>query len=125
MNNKKIRLLCKHGDDLIYSNDSTNNTNANNNEESKDLSDHEVLKNKYASYTKSQLDNEFNRIASIPNARTNVECLKQMSALMEVYESKGIQMPSNNTREKVKPKSGCMSLLLLLVIAIGAIMLNQ
>lgn len=128
-NNKKIKLVCKHGDDLIYSNVSKHNTNANktneNNDEKKNISDHEELKNKYESLTKSQLDNEFNRIISIPNARTNVECLKQMSALMEVYESKGIQMPGNNTREKVKPKSGCMSLIVLLVVAIGTLMLNQ
>ncbi len=128
-NNRNLVLNCKHGDDLIYSNSDEQNKSLNesNNEvnNSKNESNEEaVLIKKYQSFSKLQLDNEFNHIVSIPNARTNVECLKQMSALMQVYESKGFEMPGSNSKQQVKPKSGCMSIILILIITIVAVLLT-
>lgn len=132
-NNKKVNLVCKHGEDTIYQNlDSknepvkVNRSDDNTAEDSKSTAqkEHKSLVNNYQSLSKTQLDDEFYRIASIPNARTNIDCLKQMTALMEVYESKGIQMPGDRPQKANKPKGGCMSVILILVIATFAILLH-
>lgn len=89
---------------------------------SEQKNEHEILVIKYRLLNKAALDTEFYNIASVPNARTNIDCLKKMVALMEVYESKGIQMPSNKaartTKDSIQPQSGCSSLLLIGIIAI-------
>ncbi len=94
----------------------TNNTNNDSNE-------HENLVKNYESFSKSELDNEYYRIGSIPNARTNVDCLKQMMALMEVYESKGFEMPNKNSKQPQSSSGGCMSIIILLIIATAAFIL--
>jgi hypothetical protein len=48
---------------------------------------------KYATFTRDGLDNEFFRIVSIPNARTNIDCLEAMAGLIAEYEKRGIAMP--------------------------------
>ncbi len=48
--------------------------------------------------TNSELDEEFNRIINIPNARTNIEALTTMSKLITEYKKRGIKMP--NERKK-------------------------
>ena len=128
VNNRSIQLTCKHGDELIYTNNSETNKHTNqsktNNMENKDSNDHGQLVKKYESFSKSELDSEFNRIASVPNARTNIQCLTEMTALMEVYESKGIQMPGNNSPRQAKPKSGCMSVLVILILVTTILLMN-
>ncbi len=128
-NNRNLVLNCKHGEDLIYSNSAAQNkslieTNSENKIGTNETNEETVLVNKYQSFSESQLDNEFNRIVSIPNARTNVECLKQMTALIQVYESKGFDMPGSHSKQQVKPKSGCMSIILILIIATAAVLLT-
>lgn len=40
-----------------------------------------------------QLKREFHRIRRIPNARTNIEALTRMSALLQVMEEKDVEVP--------------------------------
>jgi len=125
-NNKSLNVVCKHGEDLIY-NTSTNQSKSSSNSNSEEAVINEPsrendLVKRYQTFSKTQLDNEFNRIVSIPNARTNIECLTQMSALMEVYEAKGIEMPGSNQKKQTKPKSGCLSVVLILLMATATIL---
>ncbi len=57
---------------------------------------------KYASFTEQELNNEFSRIVSIPNARTNIQALTDMSELMKEYKKRGIEMPNNNSPQTKK-----------------------
>ncbi len=56
---------------------------------------------KYAALSAEGLRGEFQRIISMPNARTNVEALTDMAALMKEYERRGLPMP--NAQPKAKP----------------------
>lgn len=115
-NNKKINLVCKHGDDLIFQNFSKSQSDS----KTDQLGEHEVLVKRYQGLNKLQLDKEFQRLISIPNARTNIDCLKQMSALIEVYKDKGIQMPQNGaSKSPNKPKGGCLFVFLIMVIILS------
>jgi len=58
---------------------------------------------KYSSLTKAELDKEYYRIISIPNARTNISALTDMSELMSEYEKRGIEMP--NSKQKQNPST--------------------
>lgn len=64
-----------------------------------DSVDEETIKANYQAYSKEDLDHEFRRITSIPNARIKIFALKRMTHLMTEYEKRGIPMPNN------KPKS--------------------
>ena len=48
----------------------------------------------FSSLSNDNLDKEFNRVLSIPNARTNVEALTTMSELMKEYKKRKINMPN-------------------------------
>ena len=64
--------------------------------ETKDKPESEELKKEkadYASFTVEELNNEFNRIISIPNASTNISALTDMAELMSEYERRGLEMP--------------------------------
>lgn len=128
-NNKKIRIQCKHGDDLLFQNyygeekSEDHNKMASSTDKAPDEQD--SLVEKYQSFGKAQLDKEFHRIASIPNARTNIDCLTQMAALMKVYESNGMQMPSPNSSSTAKPKSGCMSAILFILVMTAGYLITQ
>ena len=84
----------------------------------------DALVNKYRLLSKAGLDKEFYRIASVPNARTNIDCLKAMVALMKVYEEQGLEMPSKGgsaprrkpQNQSGKSKSGCAGILVILII---------
>ncbi len=60
---------------------------------------------KYASFSVEELHQEFYRLVSIPNARTNIEALSAMAELIEEYERRGIEMPKPGSRpaEPKKP----------------------
>lgn len=66
----------------------------------------EVEKPDYSNFTKEELDDEYQRIIAVPNARTNIKALTDMSELMKEYKKRGIAMPgekqpqSNNKENK-------------------------
>lgn len=57
---------------------------------------------KYSSFTVEELNNEYNRIISIPNARTNISALTDMTELMSEYEKRGLEMPNKKAGSKPK-----------------------
>lgn len=64
------------------------------------VSQEKIVEN-YKKFTDEELDDEFNRIASIPNARIKLFALQRMSKLISEYEHRNIPMP--NTEERIKP----------------------
>lgn len=66
-------------------------------EEKSKADEPETKKGKYSSFTEQELNNEFNRIISIPNARTNVSALTDISKLRAEYEKRGIDLPINKS----------------------------
>lgn len=52
------------------------------------------LKNRYSELTDHELNDEFNRITSIPDARIKIFALVRMTALMSEYESRGLDLPN-------------------------------
>lgn len=52
------------------------------------------LKQQYEQMNATQLNEEFMKIASIPNARTNIEALTKISILMPIFEERDIALPS-------------------------------
>ncbi|MDF1697597.1 MAG: hypothetical protein P1U56_17260 [Saprospiraceae bacterium] len=127
-NNKKISITCKYGDEIVFPESTESNDSSTQSEENLSASnaktEDQLLVEKYSPWDKSQLDAEFFRLVSIPNARTNIDCLKQMSALIQVYESNGWATPNTkNQRTPQKAKSGCASIILwIIVIGIGSLM---
>jgi len=57
---------------------------------------------KYSSFTNEALNREFYRIISIPNARTNISALTDMTELMAEYEQRGIKMPNAKNSQHSK-----------------------
>lgn len=52
----------------------------------------------YEKFTDKQLYDEFNRIAAIPNARTNMKALTKMSALIKEYKFRGLELPATGSQ---------------------------
>ncbi len=67
--------------------------------------DQESIKLKYKQFTKDELDDEFNRLASIPDARLKIFVLQRMSNLISEYEERKIPMPNAQTANEAKEKS--------------------
>ena len=57
-------------------------------------------KEDFSGYSNEDLDKEFNRIISIPNARTNIQALTTMSELMKEYEKRGLKMPNKRKTKR-------------------------
>lgn len=53
----------------------------------------------FTNLSKDSLDKEFNRVLSIPNARTNTEALTTMSEIMKEYKRRGIKMPNERNNK--------------------------
>ena len=101
-----------------------------------------ALKAKYDSFTTFELRQEFNRIRSIPNARTNIQALTQMTVLLAVMKEKNVTPPTNDVNSLGTNRSstaqgnysdygssensgaGVGSLILGLVLVIGGIALS-
>ena len=60
---------------------------------------------KYSSYSVEELNNEYHRIVSIPNARTNISALTDMTELMAEYEKRGLEMPNKKSGSKPKDQN--------------------
>jgi hypothetical protein len=78
---RAINVIVKHGENVIFS------SVANNTED----------KPMYENLTAAELHAEFHRIVAIPNARTNIDALTQMTDLMDEYERRGIELPSKDS----------------------------
>lgn len=78
------------------------------------------LESKYKRLSDDELFTEFSRIANIPNARTNIQCLVEVSALMSVAKERGIdiQKPKEIANND---KKGCMPILLLGLLIVASI----
>jgi hypothetical protein len=92
---RAVQIVVKHDEQIIY--DSSKNNNPSPAAEAP-----ESGSAGYEQLTNEQLDDEFYRIVSIPNARTNITALTQMSALMKEYKNRGLEMPAPGS----KPASG-------------------
>ena len=77
-----------------------------------------ALEQRYNQFSKEELHAEFYRIVGMPNARTNIQCLVEMSALMEVAERKGIALPSKT--KQAASKSGCGAILVCFICSMIA-----
>ncbi len=77
--------------------------------------EHKALVNKFMQLDRRGLDAEYRRIISVPNARTNINSLREMTALMEVYKAKGIAMPGEGGGQN-QGKSGCLGVILILIV---------
>jgi hypothetical protein len=60
----------------------------------------EEIGRKYANLDDHELDREYNRIASIPNARVKIFALQRMSTLISEYEKRNIVMPGKRGNPK-------------------------
>ena len=49
------------------------------------------LVEKYSKFSDDQIKTEFQEILSIPNARTNIEALTRLSALLPIMEERGLK----------------------------------
>jgi hypothetical protein len=84
---RTINISCKLGEELIYESSKANTMQTEN------------FNTDYSNLSNAEMDIEFSRIISIPNARTNITALTQMSALMEEYKKRGIQLPSERKKK--------------------------
>lgn len=55
--------------------------------------------NPYIEFTLQDLDNEFYRLASIPNARTNIDALTKMTFLIEMYDQYSTDVPTRRNQQ--------------------------
>lgn len=60
--------------------------------------DEEALKVKYKEFTKDELDDEFDRLTLIPDARLKIFALQRMSILISEYEERNIPMPNSQQK---------------------------
>jgi len=58
----------------------------------------------FSDMTEQELNNEFYRIVSIPNARKNITALTEMSALMQEYKKRGLELPTKKPLLSESPK---------------------
>ncbi len=58
---------------------------------------------KYSSFSNEQLNQEYYRIISIPNARTNISALTDMTDLMAEFEKRDIAMPNEQQNKTANP----------------------
>jgi|GEM_PF-2636022 len=96
---RQILLNVKHGDKEYLTEFENKKKESNEKPKSEELKNEEA---KYSSFTVEELNNEYNRIISIPNARTNISALTDMTELMSEYEKRGLEMP--NKKSVSKPK---------------------
>lgn len=76
------------------------------------------LEQKYRSFTNGRLRDEFNRIVKIPNARTNIQCLVEVAALLAVSKERGIDLQKKYTTPK--QKSGCAPIIVVGIALLGS-----
>lgn len=60
--------------------------------------DEETIRKNYEGFSNEELDDEFNRLCSIPNARLKVFALKRMTNLIEEYNKRNISMPNATSK---------------------------
>lgn len=86
---RTINVIVKHGENVIYSSSKISAPSpAATNTESK---------SEYESLSPAELHAEFHRIVAIPNARTNITALTQMTALMDEYKRRGLELPAKDS----------------------------
>lgn len=95
---RKIKVNIKHGDKEYLTEFQTEKSAS---QEKQQPEAPAKSDSKYATATVEELNNAFNRIVSIPNARTNIAALTDMAELIAEYEKRGIEMP--NARADAKP----------------------
>jgi hypothetical protein len=86
---RQISITFKNGDKVLYQNSTAPG-------EIPRLGTAPSADGEYTKLTAAQLNDEFNKIASVPNARTNVDALTKMSALMKEYQRRGLALPSGS-----------------------------
>jgi hypothetical protein len=101
---RKILLNVKHGDKSYLTEFENENKKP---EDTPKTETPKTQQGKYSSATVDDLNAEYYRLISIPNARTNISALMDMTELMAEYKKRGIEMPdskrASNESEQKKP----------------------
>ncbi|HEY8895411.1 MAG TPA: RDD family protein [Niastella sp.] len=84
---RTVYIIVKRDDDIIYETETPG----------------------YEQCTDKQLYDEFNRIAAIPDARTNIKALTKMSALLKEFKFRGLEVPAAGAQfltayHKIRPE---------------------
>ena len=90
---RTVQVIVKRGEEVIYSTESKSS-------EPVPADNKTGEKRVYEHLSPAELDAEFYRIVSIPNARTNITALTEMSALMAEYKQRGLELPTNRAGSK-------------------------
>ena len=85
--NRYLEIICKNGENIICHITSNSPENKNNNESN-------INSTGYEYFYEQELENEYFKLLSIPNARTNIAALTKMTQLMDEYQKRGIEMPN-------------------------------
>lgn len=92
---RKLNIVCRMAKDIIYrSEDRTRKLNSDSNKFRKTI---------YENWDVAELQNEFYRILSIPNASSSVEAITKMADLFREFEKRGLEKPEINLLE-IEPK---------------------
>lgn len=92
-----------------------NSSKDSNNEKKESIGSKEHQKQlevKYREFTDDQLIDEFELIRNIPNARTNIQCLVEVAALLAISKERGINLQDKKSNLKNKGNKGCAPVLL-------------
>lgn len=81
---RTVNIIVKRGDDIIY--ESTTPATAPNETRG------------YEQFTDKQLYDEFYRITSVPNVRTNITALTQMTVLIKEFKFRGLELPATGSQ---------------------------
>lgn len=101
-NGRKILLNVKHGDKEYLTEFENEKKEVNDKLKSEEPKNKEA---KYSSFTIEELNKEYNRIISIPNARTNISALTDMTELIAEYQKRDIEMPNKKSSSKPKEQN--------------------
>lgn len=86
-NGRKVIIQCKYGDELwLGPEGATASVPA-------PPEDQAAIAVRYKNLSEKELMNEFQRIVSLPDARTNITSLSEMKALMDAFKERGIPLP--------------------------------
>lgn len=86
---RTVHVIVKHGENVIY--------NSSNNTSTPPVAEEVESKPQYGHLSPAELHAEFHRIVAIPNARTNITALTEMSALMDEYKKRRLELPGKDS----------------------------
>ena len=79
----------------------------------------------YEQMSTEQLDQELISISKMPNARTNVEALTKVSAIMAEYKKRGIDLPTQRAKKAANTSKQYVSVVIGILLVAGGIVLTS